>query len=172
MTKIVKMSQTSQMRQTRLTSQMYEKPIKQVNQIKLVNISQFWTIETFVQRGLSVKAHQGYLGKFSMGFEQGSPSLVWTNDLEKGEGACKRKMYMCQLLKLYNSFLQTLPRRIVSILHNWKEANMVNCRRSCAFFQYDSNSLESFDTLQLLNTSILQGPEITNDALPIPWIEI
>ena len=135
MTKIVKMSQTSQMRQTRLTSQMYEKPIKQVNQIKLVNISQFWTIETFVQRGLSVKAHQGYLGKFSMGFEQGSPSLVWTNDLEKGEGACKRKMYMCQLLKLYNSFLQTLPRRIVSILHNWKEANMVNCRRSCAFFQ-------------------------------------
>ena len=83
MTKIVKMSQTSQMRQTRLTSQMDEKTIKQVNQIKLVNISQFWTIETFVQRGLSVKAHQeGYLGKFSMGFEQGSPSLKWTNDLE------------------------------------------------------------------------------------------
>ena len=86
MTKIVKMSQTSEMRQTRLTrltSQMDEKTIKQVNQIKLVNISQFWTIETFVQRGLSVKAHQeGYLGKFSMGFEQGSPSLKWTNDLE------------------------------------------------------------------------------------------
>ena len=85
LTKIVKMSQTSEMRQTRLTrltSQMDEKTIKQVNQIKLVNISQFWTIETFVQRGLSVKAYQGYLGKFSMGFEQGSPSLVWTNDLE------------------------------------------------------------------------------------------
>ena len=78
MTKIVKMSQTSQMRQTRLTSQMDEKPIKQVNQIKLVNISQFWTIETFVQRGLSVKAHQGYLGKFSRGVELGSPSFVWT----------------------------------------------------------------------------------------------
>ena len=70
------MSQTSEMRQTRLTSQMDEKPIKQVNQIKLVNISQFWTIETFVQRGLSVKAHQGYLGKFSWVFELGSPSLV------------------------------------------------------------------------------------------------
>ena len=57
---------------------MDEKPIKQVNQIKLVNISQFWTIETFVQRGLSVKAHQGYLDKFSRGVELGSPSLVWT----------------------------------------------------------------------------------------------
>ena len=29
------------------------------------------------QRGLSVKAHQGYLGKFSTGFELGSPPLVW-----------------------------------------------------------------------------------------------